>query len=411
METPNIIAERQESPVPKRLRRYLSLEDFRNSARRHLPVPIFGYVDGGVETGASVQNARVAYERLAFVPSILRDVSGRNTKTQLFGVTHAVPFAIAPMGFSALVAYDGDVVLARAAQASGSFSICSAASLTPLERVAKDGGSTWFQCYVPGDKNRIKALFKRLLRAGFDTLVVTADVPVTGNRENNACNGFNVPFRLSPRLAWQFATRPRWTVGTFARELATRGMPSFENMDAERGPPLFSQTLTRSILGRDRLTWDHLAYIRKLWPGKVVLKGVLSTSDALQAHRLGLDGIIVSSHGGRQLDFCVAPLEILSEIRTAVPDLVVMIDGGIRRGTDVLKALARGADYVFVGRPVLCAAAVGGEDGVRHAIRLLQTEILLNMALLGINTIDDVTNLRLIPSSCAISDSTKYNMA
>lgn len=395
---PKIIAARQPSTVPGRLRKYLSLEDFRCGARRHLPVPIFGYVDGGVETGAGVRNTRLAYERLAFVPSLLRDVSARSTKTRLFGTTHSVPFGIAPMGFSALAACDGDVVLARAARALGSFSICGAASLTPLERTAKEGGSTWFQCYVPGDDDRIKALLARLQRSGFDTLVVTADVPVVGNRENNARNGFDTPLRLTPRLAWQFGMKPGWKIGALARELAARGMPHFENMDADQGPPLFSRTLTRSILGRDRLTWDHLAYIRKIWPGRVILKGVMFATDAIRARDPGLDGIIVSSHGGRQLDFCAAPLEMLPEIRNAAPDMTVVIDGGIRRGTDVLKALALGADYVFPGRPFLFAAAVRGEEGVRHAFRLLQTEMLLSMALSAVGMIDDVKDLRLIHS-------------
>ena len=147
----------------------------------------------------------------------------------------------------------------------------------------------------------------RLKWSGFDTLVVTADAPVTGNRENNARNGFDTPFRLTPRLAWQCGMKPGWTIGTLARELAARGMPHFENMDADQGPPLFSRTLTRSILGRDRLTWDHLAHIRKIWPGRVILKGVMSATDAIRARGLDLDGIIVSSQGGRQLDFCAAP--------------------------------------------------------------------------------------------------------
>jgi L-lactate dehydrogenase (cytochrome) len=388
---PAIIAHKKASTVPRNLRRFLSLEDFRLSAIRHLPVPIFGYVDGSVETGASMENTRAAYQRKAFVPSVLRDVSARSTRTELFSQSFAVPFGIAPMGFSALVAYDGDVALARAAHEFGSMAICSAASLTPLERVASEGRSRWFQCYVPGDNARIAALVERLKRANFETLVVTADVPVSGNRENNARNGFDAPFRLTGRLAWQFGTKPSWTLGTLGREIMQRGMPYFENMDAEQGPPLFSSKLTRSVLGRDKLTWDSLRFIREIWPGKLVLKGVLSVADACRAEELGVDGIIISSHGGRQLDSCIAPLDVLPEIRAATSNMAIMIDGGIRRGTDILKAIALGADFAFIGRPFLFAASVRGAPGVSHAFRLLQSEMLTSMALLGINRLDELS--------------------
>ncbi|MBU2890820.1 alpha-hydroxy-acid oxidizing protein [Celeribacter halophilus] len=385
-----MITQRPEPTAPALLRGYLALDDFRTCAAKRLPLPIFGYVDGGVETGASVRNTRTAYERHAFVPNVLRDVSERSTRTSIFSQEVSVPFGIAPMGFSALAAYDGDVVLAKAAHEFGSLAICSAASLTPLERVASEGHSSWFQCYVPGDDARIEALIARLLKAGFSTLVVTADVPVSGNRENNARNGFDAPFRLTPRLAWHFGSHPRWTLGTLAREVMKRGMPHLENMDAERGPPLFSKNLTRSTIGRDRLSWDNIAFIRRNWPGKLVLKGILSVDDAIHAEQLGVDAVIVSNHGGRQLDACVAPLDVLPEIRAAV-GCNVFLDGGIRRGTDVIKALALGADFVFLGRPFLFAAATFGALGVTHAFRLLQQEISLSMALLGIERLEQLS--------------------
>lgn len=387
---PAIITERAEPAVRREFRTYLSLEDFEKRALRRLPLPIAGYVSGAVETGQGLRNASEAFERVALVPRILRDVSGRACGRTLFGEAYEVPFGAAPMGFSALAAYDGDVALASGARASGSLAICSAASLTPLERVAREGGSTWFQCYVPGDEDRIAALVDRLIASGYRTLVVTADVPVTGNRENNARNGFDAPFRLTPRLAWRFASHPRWTLGTLGREIAARGMPHFENMDAERGPPLFSRTLTRSTIGRDRLTWANVEFIRSRWPGRLVVKGVLDVEDATRAEAAGADGVIVSSHGGRQLDSAIAPLRVLPEIREAVPGMAVMLDGSVRRGTDVLKALALGADFVFLGRPLLYAAVVGGPAGVEHAIGLLKQEILLSMALLGISSLDEL---------------------
>ena len=385
------IIKRPKNNTQNDLRRYLALTDFREQAQRFLPRPIYGYVNGGVETGHSLENNLNAFKKHSFVPKILRDVSARSTKISVFSKSYDIPFGIAPMGFSALAAYDGDTALAKAAHQSGSFAICSSASLTPLERVAEEGMSTWFQCYAPNDNALIEGLIKRLLKSNYDTLVVTGDVPIPGNREHNARNGFDAPFKITPKLIWQYATHPRWTIGTLGREVFNRGMPHFENMEAEQGPPLFSKNLARSKIGRDKLTWKNLEFIRSNWPGKLVLKGVLNTNDAVQAKNIGIDGIIVSNHGGRQLDYTIAPLEVLPEIREAVPNMTIMLDGGVRRGTDIMKALALGADFVFLGRPFLFAASVAGEPGVEHAIKLLKQELLINMALLGINDLDELS--------------------
>ncbi|WBU57527.1 alpha-hydroxy acid oxidase [Paracoccus sediminicola] len=387
------IVRRKTSDVPRRLRSVLALDDFETRARRHLPRAMFGYVSGGSETDASLRNNRAAFQEIGFQPRIMRDVSGRSIATRLFGEDQALPFAIAPMGFSAVVAYDGDVALARAARESDGFAICSAASLTPLERVAQEGGSRWFQAYVPGDEHRIGALLERVAAAGFYHLVVTGDVPVASNREHNARNGFDAPFRLTPQLIWQGATHPRWTLGTLGREMMARGMPHFENMESVQGPPLFSRDLTRSTIARDRLSWDHLRFIRRNWTGRLILKGVLHPDDARQARDCGCEAIILSNHGGRQLDGSVAPITALPEIRAAVPDLTVILDSGIRRGTDVLKAFMRGADFTLVGRPFLYAAATDGEAGVRHAIRLLAEEVDRDMALLGINALEELRDM------------------
>ncbi|MBK4214785.1 alpha-hydroxy-acid oxidizing protein [Paracoccus caeni] len=374
----------------------LSLQDFEHRAKRRLPLSIFGYVSGGGEEDLSLRANRADFDALRFQPRILCDVSGRSQRLALFGQDHALPFAIAPMGFSALAAYDGDVVLAQAAREMGSFAICSAASLTPLERVAAQGGGGWFQCYIPGEETRIGALLDRLLTAGFDKLVVTGDVPVAANRENNAKNGFDAPFRITPQLIWQGITHPRWTLGTMGREIWTRGMPHFENMEAVQGPPLFSRDLVRSTIARDRLSWTHLDFIRARWPGKLLVKGVLHPDDARRARDCGCDGVIVSNHGGRQLDGAISGLRALPAVREAVPDMAVIVDGGIRRGTDVLKALALGADFTLVGRPFLYAAATDGVEGVRHAMKLLAEEVDRDMALLGVNRIEDLRGLSMV---------------
>ena len=246
-------ATRQTRHVPRALRPILALDDFETAARRHLPRPIFGYVSGACETCASFRDNRNAFGELSFVPRVLRNVGNRSQSVTLFGKSLAHPFGIAPMGLSALAAYDGDVVLSQAADASGTFAILSATSLTPLERVAQEGGSRWFQAYLPGEPERIDAMVDRVAAAGFETFVLTADVPVAGNRENNVRNGFDAPLQPSVRLAWQGMTHPSWLFGTALRTLRRRGMPHFENMDAFRGPSIVSRNLVRAIGKRDQL--------------------------------------------------------------------------------------------------------------------------------------------------------------
>jgi L-lactate dehydrogenase (cytochrome) len=295
------------------------------------------------------------------------------------------------MGGAAIAAFDGDNVIARATAATRIPGCLSAASLTRLEDVRPHGATTWFQGYLPGDQARIDAMVDRVATAGYDTLVLTVDVPALGNRENNVRNGYSTPFVVTPKLALDCATHPAWLVGTLARTLATTGMPYFENLDAGRGPPLFSKDLARNSADRDRLAWTHVAAIRRRWKGKFVLKGILSTVDAAMARDHGVDGIIVSNHGGRQLDHAIAPLRVLAEIKAVAGAMAVMIDGGIRRGTDVLKALALGADFVFVGRPFMFAAAIGGQPAVEHGVKLLMDEINRDMAMLGINRLEELT--------------------
>ncbi len=378
------------------LRRILSLDDFEDAARRHLPRPVFGYVSGGCETDASLRGNRGAFADYGFVPRILQGVAQRSQATELFGRTWDAPFGIAPMGLCALSAYRGDVVLARAAAAANIPMLVSGTALIALEEIRVANPHAWFQAYVPGEIPRIEALLDRVARAGYETLVVTADTPVSGNRENNLRVGFSTPLRPSLRLAWDGLTRPRWLLGTALRTLVRHGMPHFENSQATRGAPILSRSVTRDFGARDHLSWEHLRLIRARWQGRLVLKGVLGVADALAARDCGVDGLIVSNHGGRQLDGAVSPLQVLPAVVAAMGDLPVMIDSGIRRGNDVLKALALGAKFVFVGRPFNYAAAVAGEPGVQHAIGILSQEILRNMALLGINRLGEVRDGRVV---------------
>jgi L-lactate dehydrogenase (cytochrome) len=383
--------QRAESAVPAAMRRYLSLDDFEAVARRQLPKMLYGFVAGGVETDAALRDNRRAFDEYGFVPRVLNDVSAREQTTTLFGKTYSAPFGIPPFGSAALCAYRGDIVLARAAAAMNVPMILSAASLISLEDVRRANPNAWYQAYLAGDAARIEPLVDRVAAAGYDTFLVTADVPVSANRENNIRNGFQVPLAITPQVAFDAARHPRWLLGTWTRTLIKHGMPHFENMDATRGPPVLSQNLMRNLGNRDQLAWSHVELIRRRWKGKLVVKGILAPQDARIARECGVDGVMVSNHGGRQLDGAVSPLRTVAEIAADTNGMTVMLDGGVRRGTDVLKALALGAKFVFVGRPMLYAAVAAGEDGVRRAVGLLKEEIHRDMALMGVRSIAEVT--------------------
>ena len=366
-----------------RLDRILSLDDFEHAARRHLPRPVFAYVHGGVEDDASKRDNRAAFDELGFVPRVLVNVSKRTTATTLYGQEYAAPFGIAPMGVSALSAYRGDIVQAQAAAAANIPMIMSGTSLIRMEEVCTACPQAWFQAYLPGDRTRYLALIDRIAAAGFKTLVVTVDVAILSNRENNVRAGFAIPMRPSLRLLWEGISHPRWTFGTFLPTLARFGVPHLENNFAERGAPILSRNVERDLGSRDHLDWADFDIVRKRWAGRLIIKGVMAPEDARLAREHGAEGIIVSNHGGRQLDHTVSPLRVLSAIKAVSGNVPVMLDSGIRRGTDVLKAMALGADFVFVGRPFNYAASIGGEAGVKRAYEILQGEALRGLGQLG----------------------------
>lgn len=379
------------------LRRMLSLHDFEAAARRILPKPLYAYVSGAVEDGQSERGNRRAYDDYGFRSKVLVDVSRRSTRCTVLGREYAAPVGVAPMGIAALTSYRGDVILARAAAEAGVPCIMSGSSLIRLETVMEAAPGTWFQAYLPGDGAQIAALIDRVAAAGVDTLVLTVDTPVAANRENNVRAGFSTPLRPSVGLAWQGVTHPRWLIGTFLRTLLRHGMPHFENNYATRGAPILSGNVLRDFSDRGHLNWQHVAAIRKTWKGRMVLKGILHPDDARAARAHGMDAVIVSNHGGRQLDGSVSPLHALPAIVDAAGGMDVMLDSGVRRGTDALKAMALGARCVFVGRPFNYAATVAGQRGVAHAIALIVEEIRRNMGLLGIVDLREVNQSLLQP--------------
>ncbi|ALM82444.1 alpha-hydroxy acid oxidase [Bordetella sp. N] len=380
----------------RRLAACLNLDDFEDQARRRLPRPIFGYVHAAAEDRRAHDGNRAAFGKHRLVTRVLVDATGRSAAVDLLGERYAQPFGMAPVGLSALYTYRGDCVLAQVAAQRGIPMVMSASSLIPMEEVIKVYPSAWFQAYVPGDRAKMEALIARIRNAGFRTLVITLDTPAYPNKEAYIRSGFTSPLVPSPGLAWQGLTHPAWTLGTFMRTLMRHGMPHFENNYATRGVAIIARNVERGFADRGNLGWDHLARIRQLWPHKLVVKGVLDPRDALLARAAGVDGIIVSNHGGRQLDDAAAPLDMLPEIVRACPDIPVMLDGGIRRGTDVLKALALGAAFVFAGRPFAYAAATAGAAGVARAVDLLAAEVDRDMVMMGLRRVSDlsVENLR-----------------
>jgi len=385
--------------LPRGMRHLLALEDFIEEARKVLPRPIYGYVTGGVETNASLRGNRAVFDEIGFVPKPLVDTTMRTMRTELFGHTYSAPFGFAPMGGTSIAAYQGDLVLARAAAEANIPMMMSGASLMKMEDVRAAGRTVMFQAYLPGDEDRITETFERAAKAGIDTMAVTVDVQVAANRENNVRAGYNTPLRPNPRLALDCMLRPKWLFGMFLKTLLIDGMPHVENM----GPrvPLISATATRGYGRRDRLSWKHVAHMRKIWKGNLLLKGVLHKDVVRLAREHGLDGVMVSNHGGRQLDGTVSPLRVLPGLREAAGNMTLIMDSGFRRGTDVLKALALGANFCFIGRPFLCAAAVAGQPGVAHAIKLLIDELDRDMAMLGVNSVKEMSKEFLMPATGA----------
>jgi L-lactate dehydrogenase (cytochrome) len=391
-----VAGRRDRSHLPSRFKNILCLEDFEEPARQFLPRPIFGYVSGGVESNTARDRSRSAFADWDFLPRVLVDTRARHQRTTLLGRSYDLPFGFPPMGGTSLAAYRGDSVLAEVGAELNTVMIQSGASLTPMEKLRAAGPTAWFQAYLPGDKGIIVPLVERAQRAGFETLVLTVDVQVPANRENNVRTGYNSPLRPTPRLAWDCLVRPRWSLGVFGRTVLQQGMPHLENMGFERIPVMGN--LERPRLARDGLSWEHVELMRKMWKGKLVLKGVLSSKDVRIARESGVDGILVSSHGGRQLDYSIAPLRALPGAVAEAGNMAIMVDGGIRRGTDVLKALALGAHFVFIGRPFLYAASIAGAAGVHHAASLLKDEISRDMAMLGISSLAEMKRELLVPA-------------
>lgn len=375
-----------------KLDKFLSLHDFERAAMRRLPTILQRYVSAGTEDGTTLSANREAFGRIAFRPRGLTGVENRSTSTELWGRQYASPVGVSPMGALAICRYECDYDIAMAAAQQSVPYILSGLSCVAMERMQEAGLDVWYQGYLPGDLDRIDALIRRLEAAGIRVLVITIDTAVGANREHNERAGFTIPFKLSPKLVLDGILHPHWAIAVFMKTAFAGGVPKFLNASADKKGFYITEAPPGGLReGRERLTWEHIAWIRDRWKGKIVLKGVLHPLDAMLAVHHGMDAVMVSNHGGRQLETGQATLDALPDIVQAVPKgFPVLIDGGFRRGTDVLKAIALGARMVFIGRPALHGAIVEGAMGTAKVLTILKSEIDRNMALLGIGNLTEL---------------------
>lgn len=369
-----------------------NIADLRDMARGHLPRAIFEFIDRGTEDDVALANNREAFDRIKLRARTLVDVSKRSQEITLFGNKQPLPIVIAPTGTAGLLWHNGEVGMARAAAAAGIPFTVATNSMTPMETIVREaGGRLWFQLYMWSDRRLSHQLVERANRAGFEALIVTVDGAVAANREFSHRNGFSVPMKLNSRLVADVMMHPRWLAGVYLRQLLTSGTPRFENYPPEIQDKITARTFKKSILKNDSLNWDDLRALRKLWPRTLMIKGTLHPEDAKLAADCGIDGLIVSNHGGRMLDSSLAPIDVLPSMVDAVgKKLTVMMDSGVRRGADVVKALALGAQAVLIGRATLYGTAAAGEAGATRAIDILREETDRIMALIGANNVTEL---------------------
>ncbi|MBC7444802.1 MAG: alpha-hydroxy-acid oxidizing protein [Polaromonas sp.] len=366
-----------------------SIEDLRLGAQRRLPRAIFDFFDGGAEDETTLRDNAAAYQRVRLVPRVLTDVSAIDTGTVMLGQPAQLPMAIAPTGAVGFGWRGGDLAIARAAAAAGIPYTLSSTATASIEQIA-DGapGRLWFQAYILRNKPFLQALIDRAQAADYEALVITVDLPVGGKRERDFRNHFSVPFRFTPRNLADFARHPGWL-----SDIIRFGMPVMENLIGLETRAT-SATAIASSVGRNydpSFDWEDLQKIRDRWPRKLIVKGILSPDDAVRVAAMGGDAVVVSNHGGRQLDGAVATFDALPGIVKAVDGRIpVLLDGGVRRGSDIFKALALGAQGVMLGRATLYGAAAAGEPGASRALAILKDELVRTMQLCGVRSTRDV---------------------
>lgn len=372
------------------LEKAINLDDLRKMAKRRIPKVVYDFIEGGVDDEDGLDRNEDAFRKRPLMPRYLVDVSKIDIETTLFGKTYAAPFGIAPTGGISNYRWGGDLMLAEAAQKANIPFIMSGAataSMEDLAKVAPEHG--WYQLYAAKDKKISEDMIKRAADLGLSTLVITVDVPAGANRERNKRNGFGRPLKLSLASKLDALTKPQWM-----RDYLTHGVAMLPNWAPYTKSGATAEEVGEFVTSQVRatLTWKDIENFRKIWPRNLVIKGIMRVDDARRALDAGVDGLMVSNHGARQLDRAPSPLDVLPHIDAAVGDkMTLMLDGGIRRGSDILIAMAMGAKFIFLGRPTLYGVIAGGVPGATKAVRLLRSEMETVMAQMGCPSLDQLT--------------------
>ncbi|MCW2591174.1 MAG: alpha-hydroxyacid dehydrogenase, FMN-dependent L-lactate dehydrogenase [Mycobacterium sp.] len=368
----------------RRLSKALTIEDLRTLAKRRTPRAAFDYTDGAAEEELSLSRARQAFRDIEFHPTILRDVAAVDTGRQVLGDRVELPFGIAPTGFTRLMQTEGELAGARVAARHGipfSLSTLGTSSIEEV-RAANPSGRNWFQLYMWKDRDRSMALVERAAAAGYDTLLVTVDVPVAGARLRDTRNGMSIPPTLTLRTVLDAAPHLRWWFDLLSTEPL-----SFASLD--RWPGTVAEYLDTAF--DPTVTFDDLAWIKSQWPNKLVVKGIQTLDDARAVAELGVDGLVLSNHGGRQLDRAPVPFHLLPSVaRELGGSCEILLDTGIMSGADIVAAVALGARFTLVGRAYLYGLMAGGEAGVERAIEILSSQVNRTMRLLGVTSLDEL---------------------
>jgi L-lactate dehydrogenase (cytochrome)/(S)-mandelate dehydrogenase len=366
-----------------------SIEDLRAAARRRMPRFAFDYFDGAAEGEAAMTRNRAAFDARTLTPRILRDVGVRDMSVELFGKRYTAPLGVAPTGLANLARAGADVMLARAAAAMNLPFVLSTAATTTIEAVAAAAPEhTWFQLYMPKDRGIGYDFIDRAAAGGIRVLMVTVDIAVPGRRNRDVLNGFALPLRWDLTMSLDLLRHPAWSL-----DMLANGAPRLANWEKYAAAAASAGSLAAMQANQidASLSWPDLEAVRSRWPHTLVVKGVMHAEDARELRSLGADGVVISNHGGRQLDAAPATLDALPAIRSAVgSSMAVMLDGGIRYGSDIAKALACGADFCFVARPTLYGVAAGGQAGAEHALRILTEGLSRTMAFMGVTNVDGV---------------------
>jgi (S)-mandelate dehydrogenase len=372
-----------------RILRAWNIEDLRQLARKRLPRGIFDFFDGAAEDEITLRDNRAAFERVRLAPKALRGVERIDTSTTILGARSKLPIAVGPTGGVGYGWPYADVGIARAAAAAGIPYTLSTMATASIERIAREaGGRLWFQAYIFRQREMTMSLIERARETGYEALMVTVDVPVGGKRERDFRNDFAIRFRFTPRNVLDFASRPLWVLA-----ILRHGMPVLENV-VGLAPEAKTTAEIASSVGQfwdADFDWDGLKAMRDRWPRKMLVKGILRADDAERLATMGIDAVVVSNHGGRQLDGAVAALDAVPPIVRAVKGrMSVLVDGGVRRGVDAVKAVALGAEAVMLGRATLYGACAAGEAGATRAVDILRDELVRAMQLSGVRTVAEI---------------------